>query len=107
MKILHYVILSFVIAAITACSSSDNIILEGKCGECLEAVIRNFGDPALDGCGYVVDVNSQIFMPKNLPSVYKVEDLQVELKYEVQDSTRCGMIQFYPAILIKEIRKKD
>ncbi len=107
MKILHSVTLSFAITALIACSSTDTIITEGTCEECQDAVIRNFGDPALDGCGYVVDVNTKIYMPKNLPSVYKVEDLEVELNFEIQDSTRCGMIQFYPAISIKEIRKKQ
>ncbi len=29
---------------------------DSSCNSCEDAIIRNFGDPALDGCGWVVDV---------------------------------------------------
>lgn len=106
MKTLLHFILSLVLTTLVACNSTNTIITEATCGDCREAVIRDYGDPALDGCGFVVDIDSKIYMPKNLPVEYQVDNLEVEMNFEVRDSIRCGMIQYYEAISINEIRKK-
>ena len=105
MKILLHFILGLGLTTLVACNSTNTIVIEGTCTECREAVIRDYGDPALDGCGFVVDINSKIYMPKNLPTEYQVDNLKVEMNFEVRDSTRCGMIQYYEAITINEIKK--
>ncbi|MEM7085330.1 MAG: hypothetical protein AAF489_04060 [Bacteroidota bacterium] len=105
MKTLLHFILGLGLTTLVACQSTNTIITEGTCNQCQDAVIRDYGDPALDGCGFVVDIDSKIYMPKNLPKEYQVDELKVKMKFEVRDSTRCGMIQYYEAISINEIRK--
>ncbi|MEM7187646.1 MAG: hypothetical protein AAF466_13415 [Bacteroidota bacterium] len=106
MRIILFTLFAFGLS-VMACKGSETLITEGSCDDCRDAVIRDFGDPALDGCGFVVDVDSKIYMPKNLPEAYQVDAMKVALTYQVQDSTRCGMVQFYPAITIQEIRKRQ
>lgn len=91
----------------SSCKSNGETVKEGSCNNCKEAVIRDYGDPAVDGCGFVVEVDSVIYMPQNLPSEYKKDSLAIQLDYDVKGEARCGMVQMYPAISIKEIRTKQ
>lgn len=72
------------------------------------AVIRDFGDPAVDGCGWVVDISSIIYKPKNLPTEFEVDNLEVKMKYDILDSkANCGFAHdVYDEIHIKDIYKK-
>ncbi|MBT8276786.1 MAG: hypothetical protein KJO39_11620 [Bacteroidia bacterium] len=91
-----------------SCKSKDGLLMESECGKCEDAVIRNYGDPALDGCGWVVDVSSTIYKPENLPEQYKIDSLDVMIGYKVLDSVNCGLIRnAHPGISITEIKKKN
>jgi len=100
------VIVSFLL--IMSCKSKDGILIESDCTECEDAVVRNFGDPALDGCGWVLDVSETIYKPRNLPGEYKVDSLDVKIRYKVLDSVNCGLIRnAFSEIFITEIKKNS
>ncbi len=87
------------IMTLSSCNKEDNFE---------SAVVRDFGDPAVDGCGWVVDISSIIYKPKNLPTEFEVDNLEVKMKYDKLDSkTNCGFaLDVYDEIHIKEIYKK-
>ena len=106
MKHLKYTSLIAVTAflIVSACKSNDAAATASSCGSCEDAVIRYFGDPALDGCGWVVEVASTIYMPNNLTSEFHRDSLKVKLKYTILDRVNCGLVKdAYPAISIEEI----
>jgi hypothetical protein len=109
MKHLKYLSFSALTALliISACKSNDSAVNASSCNSCEDAVIRYFGDPALDGCGWVVDVASTIYMPSNLAPQFHIDSLKVQLKYTVKERVNCGMLKdAYPSISIEEIQKR-
>jgi hypothetical protein len=91
----------------SACKSKKGAVSDTACNSCEDAIIRNYGDPALDGCGWVVDVSSIIYMPKNLLPEFYVDSLNVRIKYNVVERVNCGMVKdAHQAIFIEEIQKK-
>ena len=58
------------------------------------ATIINEGDVAADGCGWLVKINrpdSSIYSPINLATAYKVNNLQVNITYQIlTDKLACG-----------------
>ena len=56
-----------------------------------KGIVLYLGDPAVDGCGWMVQVNDSLYYPINLEPQFKVESLKVMLNYTVLGSTRtCG-----------------
>lgn len=102
------IFLSFItILVISSCSKEEGIVNGSLCDNCEDAVIRDFGDPALDGCGWVVDVSTIIYKPQNLLPEFEIDGLEVQIRYDILDSTNCGFNQFaFNAIFITEIHKK-
>jgi len=95
------------ILIISACKSKGGATADSSCDSCEDALIRFYGDPAVDGCGWVVDVSSTVYMPKNLNSDFYVDSLEVKIKYKALDSVNCGMKKnAFRAMLIEEIHKK-
>ena len=95
------------ILLIISCKSKEGAVNDSNCSTCEDAVIRDFGDPAQDGCGWVVDVSSIIYKPQNLLPEYRIDSLEVRIKYKVLDSVNCGLIKnAHSAIFIEEIHKK-
>lgn len=91
----------------SACKSKQNATDETKCDSCKEAMVLFFGDTALDGCGWVVEVASEIYMPKNLPSEFQKDSLPVSIKFQEQGRANCGLIKDkYPAMNIEEMYKQ-
>jgi len=92
---------------ISSCKSKEWAVNDSGCSTCKDAVIRDFGDPALDGCGWVVDVSSKIYKPQNLLSEYRIDSLEVRIKYKILDSVNCGLVKnAHSAIFIEEIHRK-
>jgi len=90
-----------------SCKTKEGQLTEGECSNCVDAMVSNYGDPALDGCGWVIDVSSTIYKPQNLPLAYKIDSLAVQIRFKALDSVNCGMIQnAFREISISEIRKK-
>lgn len=91
----------------SACKSKEGAVTVSSCKNCVDATIRFYGDPALDGCGWVVDVSSSIYMPSNLPPEFYIDSLQVSIKFKELARVNCGLIKdAHPAMHIEEIRKK-
>ncbi|MDX2360143.1 MAG: hypothetical protein QNK23_05020 [Crocinitomicaceae bacterium] len=56
------------------------------------ATIRYYGDPAVDGCAWVVVFENYTFKAINLPENFKVDNLEVQVEYIVLDSwAGCGL----------------
>ena len=90
-----------------SCKSKEGTVSDTACNSCEDAIIRNYGDPALDGCGWVVDASSTIYMPKNLLPKFYVDSLKVRIKYKVLERVNCGLVKdAHPSIFIEEIHKK-
>ena len=49
-----------------------------------------FDDPALDGCGWVIRINDQTYLPINLDEQYQQDGLSVEIDYEKLNKVPCG-----------------
>jgi hypothetical protein len=95
------------IPVISSCKSKQGVVNDSSCSTCEDAVIRDFGDPALDGCGWVVDVSSIIYKPQNLLPKYRIDSLEVRIKYEVLDSVNCGLVKnAHSTIFIEEIHRE-
>ncbi len=91
----------------SACKGKKDSVSNSMCDSCEDAIIRFYGEPALDGCGWVVDVSSEIYMPTNLLPEYQQKDLPVKIKYKVLERVNCGLVKDkYPSMLIEEIYKK-
>jgi hypothetical protein len=106
MKILSLITITMVLI-FSACKSKGGATSDTSCSSCEDAMIRNYGDPAVDGCGWVVNVSSTIYMPKNLLPEFYEDSLKVRIKYKVLERVNCGMLKdAYPSIFIEEIYKK-
>ncbi len=77
-----------------------------KEGEFVHATIYD-ESTMLAGCGWVVEISSEFFLPKNLPDEFKVGGLEVEIKYD--ELTSQGLCQLHQdgiyEISIIEIRE--
>ena len=91
----------------SACKSKEGAVSDASCTTCEDAFIRYYGDPALDGCGWVVDANATIYMPENLQPEFYVDSLKVSIKYKVTGRVNCGLVKDkHIGIFIEEIYKK-
>ena len=109
MKLIKYLFLNTiaVLLIFTACKSNGEAVSVTACNSCEDAFIRYYGDPALDGCGWVVDVSSTIYMPNNLAPEFQVDSLKVRIKYKVLERVNCGLVKdAHPGMSIEEIHKK-
>ena len=81
---------------------------EGVCPLMTSAKVQDLGDPALDGCGWVleflVDGTNQIHRADVLPEEYKIHDLTVQLTYQpTLETSICGLIDMIPVIHVVTI----
>lgn len=76
----------------------------------LDAVILDLGSPAVDGCGFVLEIKDQIYYPVNLEEKYQIGGKTVKVRYSVLEETyTCGFPHSeikYQKINIKEIRDR-
>lgn len=82
--------------------------IEGTCPITTAATVRDLGDPALDGCGWViefdVDGTLQNHRPDELAEEYEVADLEIQLTYKpTLDSSVCGLVDMIPVIEIVQV----
>lgn len=103
-------LLFFTIAAhllFLSCKSKGGTLSDTSCTSCEDAIVRFYGDPALDGCGWVVEASSVIYMPKNLLPDFHEDSLKISIKYEVLERVNCGLVKdAHPSMFIEEIYKK-
>lgn len=106
MKNLFFIIITASIF-FSSCKSKGGAVSDTACESCEDAMIRNYGEPALDGCGWVVEASETIYMPKNLLPEFYVDSLKVRIKYKVLERVNCGLVKdAHLSIFIEEIYKK-
>jgi len=82
------------------CCNDENVATYKSVG------IIKYVDP-LDNCGaYMFIADDRYYKPDNLPDEYKVDELQVEISYQMTDLTHnCGFGGYKPVIKIIKIKK--
>lgn len=70
---------------------------------CEDGIIKYIGSPELDGCGFMVMIDSINHKPTNLPAQFEDHDLEVTLCYEVLPDSHVCFLYLVPAIEISEI----
>jgi hypothetical protein len=66
------VIISLFFIALTACDKDDN-------NEKIEiGIVKDFGDPSVDGCGWIIEISSKSYKPQNLAEEFEINNLKVE-----------------------------
>lgn len=76
----------------------------------LNAVILDLGSPAVDGCGFVLEIGDQIYYPVNLAEKYQIDGKVVKVRYSVlEEKYTCGFPHSeirYQKVNIKEMRDR-
>ena len=98
-KILVIILLFFI--ALTACDKDDH-------NEKFEiGIIKDLGDPSVDGCGWIIEISSKSYKPQNLAEEFKIDNLKVELKCnKLESKATCGFSEPIDEIYIEDIKKK-
>ncbi|WP_080903413.1 hypothetical protein [Parabacteroides sp. Marseille-P3160] len=79
--ILSTIILFFLIGEMGCDNEND------KSGVIMEKnAMINFSDPALDGCGWTVNIENEDYHAINLNDDFKINELEVNLKYQLLSS---------------------
>ncbi|QJD97599.1 hypothetical protein HH214_17815 [Mucilaginibacter robiniae] len=87
---------------ILGCKKTSNVIEA-------DGAIKDTGSVAADGCGWIIVINSIYYHPDNLMGNYEVNNLNVHVKYTLDNSTKfgCGInANTLPVIHIKSIEKR-
>ena len=94
----YTLLILFGFLAFSACEKENKLVY---------AIIRDGGDPAVDGCGWLIEMSYETFKPKNLTDEFKVNGMEVEIKYDKLDGMAdCGLSQdAFHEISLKEIHK--
>jgi hypothetical protein len=70
-------------------------------------LVRFSGDVAVDGCGWVIDVENGTFHPNNLSAEFQQDSLAVELSYKgTNEKYNCGLGNSLKIIEISSIEKQ-
>jgi hypothetical protein len=106
MKNVTVILLILAVAGINACTKNST-----EPGTCNEATIKNYGDPAVDGLGWVLLIkdtaNGYVEIPENLAAQYKIDGLPVKVCYVKTDNyLYCLCPQPYRKVQILTIQKQ-
>lgn len=76
-------------------------------GEYAVGTVINLGDPAADGCGWVVVGETETFFPQDLPKRFQEDSLRVRFRYRVvKDSSTCAwMTVMHKTIALTDIKR--
>jgi hypothetical protein len=71
-----------------------------------QVMVHYAGDPAVDGCGWLLKGDTVVFKPVDLPKKYQRDSLRVEILYRVlEERSTCGFsVREEPLIEIADIR---
>jgi len=70
-------------------------------------LIRFTGNVALDGCGWVIDVENETFHPNNLSTEFQIDSLKVKLSYKLtSENFNCGFGNSFKTIQISSIAQQ-
>ena len=74
-------ILLVIAIAMVACNKQKSV----------NGIVKDFGAPEADGCGWVIEVNGEIYKPTNLDPEYQIHDLHVTFDFRILYSKAdCG-----------------
>ena len=88
--------------AVSCDKKSDPNLLSAK------GLVLNYGDPEVDGCGWVIKVDTVVYSPVNLDQAFKQNSLKVKVEYQVLNTYfSCGWrTPGYKQIKIISIKKQ-
>lgn len=76
----------------------------------VDAVILDFGSSAVDGCGFVIQIEDQIYYPVNLEEKYHIDGKNVKVQYNtLEEMHTCGFPHsgvIFQKINIRKIRNR-
>ena len=75
----------------SSCGKRKNLELD-NCGVVLnkEGLVMDFGSPAVDGCGWLIEVNDSIYAPEDwkLDEKFRIDSLKIYIDYKKISSFR-------------------
>jgi hypothetical protein len=70
----------------SSCNKDEHVMLESQQG-----LVLFFGDSAVDGCGWVIEIGDGIYSPVTLQSEFQKDSLGVIVDYKILSSEwNCG-----------------
>ncbi|MBL7833642.1 MAG: hypothetical protein JNK18_06790 [Cyclobacteriaceae bacterium] len=78
-----------------------------RTSQAVKAIVLDEGEPAADGCGWTLMIDSTRYKPTNLSDEFKMTDLKVKVTYEELETIyRCGIAALpMPELKILTIEK--
>ena len=86
MKIQNYGfhLLVVLLLLLSGCKKAEN-------GEWIDATVLDFGSPAVDGCGFLLQVEDNLYYPENLQEKDQVDKKRVKVRFSLLDEMKpCG-----------------
>jgi hypothetical protein len=86
--------------------SCDNKSNQGL--QTTNGLVLNYGNPEVDGCGWVIKVDTVVYSPVNLDPAFKQDSLKVKVDYQILSTYfSCGWrTPGYRQIRITSIKKQ-
>ena len=78
-RIILFTVITLLLLYGVGCKKEDNSKPEDILQS--ENAIITFADPASDGCGWLIFIDDKEYHPVNLDEAYKVNGLQISIKY--------------------------
>ncbi len=102
-KLTIFLVLSLVFLAIS-CEKKDELNQYHTNG-----LVLYYGDPAVDGCGWMIKIDTVVYAPINLDANFQKDSLKVVVDYQTLKSTwNCGWRSFgYQQIKIGYIKQQQ
>ncbi|PRD56300.1 hypothetical protein [Sphingobacterium gobiense] len=76
----------------------------------VDAVVLDYGSPAVDGCGFVLEIDGNIFFPVNLEESCQIDKKEIRLQYSLfKEMQTCGFPHSgieYQKISVRDIRDR-
>ncbi len=105
MKKLNVLIIGCILSLVVASYSCKHEGEDYKMGLVLDS-----GSPSVDGCGWVIKIDSTIYFPNNLAEQFHRDRLEIKLVYkDLNREYECGYPyppRLYPMIEILKIKEK-
>jgi hypothetical protein len=107
MKTIVLLILSIGLFAFS-CENQSPVDMDIEAQNNVSALIVYEGDPAVDGCGWLIQRGQNFYSPVNLDSDFKTDSLKVVVSYKILESSwNCGWREpGYKQIEILNIKKQ-
>jgi len=106
MKTISKILFAFAIFLLMAFSCKEDEEKMDSQKQNVSGLVLYFGDPAVNGCGWLIEIDSVIYSPILLDSMFKKDSLKIILDCDILKTTwNCGWREpGYPNIEIKKIK---